>query len=157
MQRLSVPSKRYFKYLDCADTMGINKVNKTKVTNLKRASKCLTSFLHTERYSYSSSVPIEVHSLHSKFLTTINYFTEIFTKVMTMLMLSAMVLVGTGFAEDDFRIFVVSPLEGPISNRQIFLPFTGLARGGRQQVFPGGGNQIVFLAFMLFISITQVD
>jgi hypothetical protein len=100
---------------------------------------------------------LEVHSLHSKFLTTINYFTEIFTKVMTMLMLSAMVLVGTGFAEDDFRIFVVSPLEGPISNQQIFLPFTGLARGGRQQVFPGGGNKIVFLAFMLFISITQVD
>jgi hypothetical protein len=76
---------------------------------------------------------------------------------MTMLMLSAMVLVSTGFAEDDFRIFVVSPLEGPISNQQIFLPFTGLARGGRQQVFPGGGNKIVFLAFMLFISITQVD
>ncbi|EFX77748.1 hypothetical protein DAPPUDRAFT_321124 [Daphnia pulex] len=66
----------------------------------------------------------------------------IFTKLMTMLMLSAMGLVGTGFAEDDFRIFVVSPLEGPISNQQIFLPFTGLARGGRQQVFPGGGETL---------------
>lgn len=69
---------------------------------------------------------------------------------MTMLMLSAMVLVGTGFAEDNFRIFVVSPLEGPISNQQIFLPFTGLARGGRQQVFPGGGNKIIYFSLFCF-------
>lgn len=66
-----------------------------------------------------------------------------------MLMLMAMLLaVDPGFANDDVRLFAISPLGGP--NQQILLlPFTGLPRGGRQ-VFPLGSK-----IFSLFYKLNQ--